>query len=329
MVSRPATHSSSGSSRRPANPIAPSAIPHRFVAVLLSLLLLIKLAGSTFAQQSSNPNAAPTEKNPPQASVPPQDLSPASTASLLRILSLSSRPDWTVFYRDPVPTTFPSRAQNALTLGSLYTDGLLACLAEDPQQIHNLARDLIAVAKPLGLTSNPSAKDPSAHPTSQRFDRSKSLTDCADQKKWEDLRLELEASQAAAEETLRKLEDPHLADLLSLGSWLRAHQVLATALVERMDATVEEALHQSIQSRLTPRLSSLLPKTRPTDPEKKNPEETTWDRLRTQTAELEILLSAARDTSQVEPCKWLKVLSTLLSAAPRRKTTSPLPCALE
>jgi hypothetical protein len=258
-----------------------------------------------------------TPSAPPPASPSPATPALDSPSGLLQALHHSAKPDWTAFYRDPVPTVFPSRAQNALTLGSLYADGLLAGLAEDPQQIHNLARDLIVVAKPLGLTTPPSPKDPAP----ERFDRSKSLTDCADQKHWPALRSELEASQAAAEATLLQHGDRNLAELVSLGVWLRSFQILATALLEKRDASLESALSQSLLVRTRKILQS--------DPGKKPQEDATWTRLTSLTQELNTLLTHAGNLPESDLCKVIKTLSAMLGTPARRKTAPPSPCALE
>lgn len=242
---------------------------------------------------------------------------PDVPSALLQSLIKESRPDWTMLYRDPAPTSFPSRAQNALTLGSLYCDELLASLAEDAQQVKNLTRDLVAVAKPLGLGTSSPQKDPQV----ERFDRSKSLGDCADRKDWEGLRKELEASQAAAEEMLRQHQDRNLAELVSLGAWLRAQQVLAWFLLQNYQPETAALLRESIQNHVLGLRNS--------DIGKRPQEDVTLARIQTRLPELETLLSEAQEGAALDTCKVLKILSAMLDSAPARKSATPNPCKLD
>ena len=80
------------------------------------------------------------------ASLTPAQMAAADHEALLTVptpaeffgaIDKVSRPDWAAFYRDPGPTSFPSRPQAAFNLGVLVTDGYIAVEAQDGQQVKN------------------------------------------------------------------------------------------------------------------------------------------------------------------------------------------------
>ncbi len=123
-----------------------------------------------------------------------------------------SRPDWAAFYRDPGPTSFPARPQTAFNLGVLVTDGYIAVEAQDGQQVKNTGKDIIALARALGVGDNVLA-------------RGKSIADFADKNDWFALREELEATTNEVRRAMIDQRDEQLASLILAGAWLRALQV--------------------------------------------------------------------------------------------------------
>jgi hypothetical protein len=123
-----------------------------------------------------------------------------------------SRPDWASFYRDPGPTSFPARPQTAFNLGALVTDGYIAVEAQDGQQVKNTGKDIIALARALGVGENVLA-------------RGKSIADFADKNDWFALREELEATTNEVRRAMVDQRDEALASLITAGAWLRALQV--------------------------------------------------------------------------------------------------------
>ena len=53
----------------------------------------------------------------------------------------------------PSPTT-ASRAQMALNLGTLIADGYISVEAQDSQQVKNVGRDILSIAKTLGVSQD-------------------------------------------------------------------------------------------------------------------------------------------------------------------------------
>ena len=81
----------------------------------------------------------------------PEAVTVPTPAEFFAAIDKAGKPDWVSFYRDPVPTTYPTRPQTAFNLGTLVADGFVAVEAEDGQQVKNTGKDIIALAKALGV----------------------------------------------------------------------------------------------------------------------------------------------------------------------------------
>lgn len=138
---------------------------------------------------------------------------------LLTAIARFIKPDWAANFRGPLPSTINSRVQTAVLIGSVFADGYLAAQAEDAQQCKNVVKDLISLAKTLGVQN-------------ELLDRSRSLADSAQKKAWPAFRRELGAMEAELGNTLRKHQDERLVSLVILGAWLRGLEISASVLKE-------------------------------------------------------------------------------------------------
>ena len=135
-----------------------------------------------------------------------------SPAELFSAIDKAGKPDWMSFYREPVPTTYPTRPRTALNLGALITDGYVAVEAQDGQQVKNTGKDIVALAGALGVGEDVLV-------------RGKSIADFADQNDWFALREELEATTNEIRRAMIAQRDEALASLITAGAWLRALEV--------------------------------------------------------------------------------------------------------
>lgn len=138
-------------------------------------------------------------------------LSLPSPAEFFAAIDKAGKPDWVALYRPPGPTSFPTRPQTALNLGALVTDGYLAVEAQDGQQVRNTGKDIIALAKALGVGDDV-------------LMRGKSISDFADKNDWFALREELDATSNEVRRAMLSQRDEALASLISVGAWIRALQ---------------------------------------------------------------------------------------------------------
>ncbi len=229
--------------------------------------------------------AQETTPLPPPAAVSPGEL--------LHSLSRCAKPDWASKFRPPSGVVLNSRVQIALVLGGVFADGFLAAQAEDAQQCRNLSKDLLRLSKTLGVQT-------------ELLDRSRSIADSAQRKDWSALRQELHATEAKLGEALRKHEDGGLAQLVTLGAWMRSTEIVASLLSDHYDENAASLLRQPSLGILLGRGLENLGDKLETDP--------SVDLIRPKLHTVERLLNASADTppSQNEIKELAAVLESIL-----------------
>lgn len=110
--------------------------------------------------------------------------------------------------------TFPNRFQTAIQFGTLVANGFVATIARQKQLILDTGRALIREANTLSAGHSLTT-------------RSKSLFELSERNDWQGLRMELNATQEDVEDSMLELKDGEMADLVSLGGWLRGFQLAA------------------------------------------------------------------------------------------------------
>ena len=155
-----------------------------------------------------------------------------SPAEFFAALDKIAKPDWASFYRDPIPTTYAERPLAAINLGTLVTDGYIAVEAQDGQQVKNTGKDIISLARALGVGEHVLA-------------RGKSISDFADRNDWSALKEELDATTNEVRLAMAAQRDEGLATLIAAGAWIRAIQVGSRAAELSGEGKSEETLSQS------------------------------------------------------------------------------------
>ena len=110
--------------------------------------------------------------------------------------------------------SYPDRFQTAIQFGALVANGFVATIARQKQLVLDTGRALIREANTLSAGQRLTA-------------RSRSLFELSERNDWQGLRQELNATQEDVEESMLSLKDGELADLISLGGWLRGFQLAA------------------------------------------------------------------------------------------------------
>ena len=178
------------------------------------------------------------------------DFSLPTPAELMVALEKQGKLDWSAKFRPPIATNYPSRAQLAMNLGSLVADGFVAVEAEDAQQVKNLGRDILQLAKNLGVPKD-------------ILMRGSSITDFADRKQWDQLKEELEATQNEVKESMHGSKDGDLVTLVSVGGWARGVEVVSSYVVEHYTEASAKLLRQpAIVNYLNKKLDALPDKLR-------------------------------------------------------------------
>ncbi len=214
-------------------------------------------------------------------------------------LSKSGKIDWSSRFRPPIATNYSSRAQMAINLGGLIADGYIAVEARDSQQVKNIGKDIVSLAKPLGVQQ-------------EILNRGKSLTDFASEGKWDALKEELEATQNEAKAAMAENKDTGLVLLVTLGGWLRGTEALTGYLSEHYSAEGARLLRQpGIIHFFRERLETLPEKMR---------EDSSVKKIRAKMDEIESALTFPRDSVlQAESVKALnQLVSDLLKQVSRK-----------
>jgi hypothetical protein len=215
----------------------------RFLALAIALALLC-VSGPAEAEQ------APLTSEEMSSAAMVDSLSVPTPGELMAALNKVGKLDWPARFRPPIATSFPSRPQMALNLGGLIADGYIAVEAEDSQQVKNIGKDIIALARPLGVQQD-------------IINRGKSLTQFAEGNQWDVLREELEATQNEVKNAMTENKDQNLVTLVTVGGWARGAEVISGYLMEHYSESGAKLLRQpAIVKFLNQRLDELPDKVR-------------------------------------------------------------------
>jgi len=145
------------------------------------------------------------------AAVRVETLSIPSPGEFFAAYSKTRRPAWSAAGRSPVNMGAANRRQIALNLGAVVADGYLAVENQDGQQVKNIGRDIVDMARRLNVGESV-------------IGRGRSISDFADRNDWRSLKEELEAVNNEVKLSLLEQKDQDLLVLISIGSWLRSLQ---------------------------------------------------------------------------------------------------------
>ena len=178
------------------------------------------------------------------------ELSIPMPGEFLASLNKVGKIDWAKLARLAISTNYASRPQNALNLGGLIADGYVAIEAEDAPQIKNIGKDILTIAKTLGVSKDV-------------LERGGSIINFADQKQWDQLKEELEATQNEVKSGMAESKDGDLITLVTVGGWLRATEVMSGYVAKNYTEAGARLLRQpGIVAFLNKRLEKLGDKTK-------------------------------------------------------------------
>jgi len=140
-------------------------------------------------------------------------------------------PNW----RAELPTSLGqntgNRAQVALLLGTVIANGFIAVEAEDPEKIKEIGQDVLVLADAINVRKAVIA-------------RSKSITEKAEDKNWAAVRTEFDGALQDVRGAMEELGDDDLAQLVSLGGWIRGTEVLTSIVSKSYTPAGAELLNQ-------------------------------------------------------------------------------------
>jgi hypothetical protein len=195
------------------------------------IVVFAALAGSSLGQ-SDVPQSIDIKNLPGGANVVEHVVIPVPS-EIFNVLDRIGAPHWKEVLR-PVPKSLktPSeREQIALLLGSVIAEGFVAVEAEDVVEVKNIGNTVIKLAKAL-------------HVEASVTKRANAIIDNADKKSWKLVRKELDAAQRDAQDAMHAMQEDDLAQLVSLGGWLRGLEALTVVVKADFKKDSADLLHQ-------------------------------------------------------------------------------------
>lgn len=175
----------------------------RHFAILAAFLLTVLPGKAAPAVMTGAMN-----KEQRQGAVFLDSLSIPCPGEVFAALNKVCRPNWATLVTPATAPVSGDRAQLALAIGVLTTDGYIAVEAQDGQQVKNVGREIMTIAKVLGVSQSLLA-------------RGNSLVEFADNGAWEALSDELAATEADVKAAMAVQKDRDLILLISSAALLR------------------------------------------------------------------------------------------------------------
>lgn len=274
----------------------------RRIWTLASGLALLCLSASAADQPAPPaPASAPLTAEEIASAARIDALSIPTPGELLAALDKVGKIDWTSKFRPPIARDFSSRPQMALNLGGLIADGYIAVEAQDAQQVKNIGKDIVALAKPLGVQQD-------------IINRGKSLTEFATDNQWDTLKEEFEATQNEVKNAMIDNKDLNLVTLVTVGGWVRGTEAISGYLADPKyysEAGAKLLRQPGIVGFLNRRMEALPEKTR---------DDAVVKKTRAKLADLETAMSFPRETPPTREAveKMSAVASDLLKEISRK-----------
>ena len=200
----------------------------------LSITALVSSV-SALAEQQPAANAPAPDKplsaEELKSAVSIDALTVPTPGEFFKAIEKGGKPNWTSEYRPPISIRSTDRAQMALNLGTLIADGYIAVEAQDGQQVKNVGKDVLALAKKLSVSQTVLA-------------RSASIAQFAENNAWDQLNEELEATQNEVKKALEENRDTDLITLVSVGGWIRGTEVVTGLVMQNYGAENAKLLRQ-------------------------------------------------------------------------------------
>ena len=127
----------------------------------------------------------------------------------------------------------PNRAQVALLLGTIIADGFVAVEAEDAERVKKIGRNVLTLAEAINVRKSV-------------VTRSNSIIEKANARQWNAVRREFDGALQDVHQAMVELDDEQLAQLVSLGGWLRGTEVLTSIIDEKYSQDRAELLYQPL-----------------------------------------------------------------------------------
>ena len=147
------------------------------------------------------------------------------------VLDKLGSPNWHEVLRPVKIDRRWDRPQVAFLLGTVIAEGFIAVEAQEPEEVKKIGSDVLKLAKAIGVQKSV-------------LTRTTSIIDAADKKDWQRIRVELDGASQDVKTAMIELNDEQLAQLVSLGGWLRGTEALTQVVTKNYSKDGAELLHQ-------------------------------------------------------------------------------------
>jgi hypothetical protein len=152
-------------------------------------------------------------------------------SEVFSVLDKLGTPNWRGELRTSLGKNTGNRAQVALLLGTVIAEGFIAVEAEDSERVKDIGKEVLVLAEAINVRKAVIA-------------RSKSITEKAEAKDWRAVRKEFDGALLDVRTAMQELGDDELAQLVSIGGWLRGTQVLTSIVSKSYSPDGAELLYQ-------------------------------------------------------------------------------------
>ena len=198
----------------------------------LTSLSLLLLAANYSTQAADPPAHIDIQKLPNQATLVDDVVVPVPS-EVFGVLDKLGSPNWHDVLRTAKPVPPGDRAQTALLLGTVIAEGFIAVEAQDGEEVKKIGRNVLNLAAAIGVKKSV-------------ISRSNAIIEAADKKDWQKARMELDGALQDVKQAMIELHDDQLAQLVSLGGWLRGTEALTQVVQKNYTKDGAELLHQPL-----------------------------------------------------------------------------------
>jgi len=198
--------------------------------ILTGLLAFIALGTAPLAMGEEPRQHIDVSRLPQQATVVEDVIVPVPS-EVFGVLDKLGSPNWHDVLRMETPPVPGARPETALLLGDVIAEGFIAVEAQDPEQVKRIGRTVLDLSAAMGVKKAVIA-------------RSNAIIEFADKKDWPRTRQELDGALSDVKQAMDELHDQELAQLVSLGGWLRGTEALTQVVKRNYTKDSAGLLHQ-------------------------------------------------------------------------------------
>lgn len=198
---------------------------------LIPLFALLVAAGHCI-QAAEPPAHIDVSKLPNQATLV-EDVVVPVPSEIFGVLDKLGSPNWHEVLRTTKPEPTGNRSHDALLLGTVIAEGFIAVEAQEGEKVKEIGGTVLKFAAAIGVRKSVIA-------------RSNAIIEAADKKDWAKARTELDGALQDVKQAMMELHDDQLAQLVSLGGWLRGTEALCDVVQKNYSKDAADLLHQPL-----------------------------------------------------------------------------------